>query len=404
VGRATPVGVRPLWQYESPQQKGTPVRFEVNRDVFSEAVSFAVKLLPQRTTLPILGGVLIEADGSAVTLSAFDYESSARTSIAAEVGTAGRTLVSGRLLAEIASRLPAAPVEFAVEDGKVLIRCGAGRFTLLPMPVEEYPALPEIGAAGGVVPGDVFSDAIAQVVVAASRDDVTPVITGVQLEVTGDSLSLVATDRYRVAIRDIPWDSAGSDLTEATALVPARVLSEIGKTFAHAATVRISIAEGGDRELIAFSADDKAVTSLLIKGNYPPVKRLFPQAVDDYAVLATSDLVDAVRRVSLVLEREAALRFSFTPDGLVLEAAGGEQAQASETIDAVLTGEETVVSLKPQFLIDALGAVHSEFVRLGFTRTDNPNKPGPVLITAQTSGDTGPSSFRYLLQPNLLLR
>jgi len=380
------------------------VRFEVNRDVFSEAVSFAVKLLPQRTTLPILGGVLIEADGASVTLSAFDYESSARTTIAAEVATAGRTLVSGRLLAEIASRLPAAPVEFSVEDGRVSIRCGAGRFTLLPMPVEEYPALPQIGAEGGVVPGDVFSDAIAQVVVAASRDDVTPVITGVQLEVGEGSLSLVATDRYRVAIRDIPWDSAGSGLTEATALVPARVLAEIGKTFAHAATVRISIAEGGDRELIAFSADDKAVTSLLIKGNYPPVKRLFPQSVDDYAVLSTSDLVDAVRRVSLVLEREAALRFSFTPDGLVLEAAGSEQAQASETIDAVLTGEETVVSLKPQFLVDALGAVHSEFVRLGFTRTDNPNKPGPVLITAQTSSDAGSSSFRYLLQPNLLLR
>jgi len=380
------------------------VRFEVNRDVFSEAVSFAVKLLPQRTTLPILGGVLIEADGATVTLSAFDYESSARTSIAAEVETAGRTLVSGRLLADIASRLPAAPVVFSLEDGKVSIRCGAGRFTLLPMPVEEYPALPQIDDRGGLVPGDAFSDAIAQVVVAASRDDVTPVITGVQLEVTEDSLSLVATDRYRVAIRDIPWDSAGSGLTEATALVPARVLSEIGKTFAHSKTVRISIAEGGDRELIAFSADDRAVTSLLIKGNYPPVKRLFPQAVEDYAVLATSDLVDAVRRVSLVLEREAALRFSFTPDGLVLEAAGSEQAQASETIDAVLTGEETVVSLKPQFLIDALGAVHSEFVRLGFTRTDNPNKPGPVLITAQTSGDAGSSSFRYLLQPNLLLR
>lgn len=380
------------------------MRFEVNRDVFSEAVSFAVKLLPQRTTLPILGGVLIEADGDSVTLSAFDYESSARTRITAEVIAPGRTLVSGRLLADIASRLPSAPVEFSLEEGRVSIRCGAGRFTLLPMPVEEYPALPQIATSGGLVPGDVLADAIAQVVVAASRDDVTPVITGVQLEVNESSLSLVATDRYRVAIRDIPWDADDSGITEATALVPARVLAEIGKTFAHASTVRVSIADGGDRELIAFSADDKAVTSLLIKGNYPPVKRLFPQSVEDYAVLATSDLVDGVRRVSLVLEREAALRFSFSPDGLVLEAIGGEQAQASETIDAVLTGEETVVSLKPQFLIDALGAVHSEFVRLGFTRTDNPNKPGPVLITAQSSVDGTPSSFRYLLQPNLLLR
>jgi len=380
------------------------VRFEVNRDVFSEAVSFAVKLLPQRTTMPILGGVLVEAAEGSVTLSAFDYEFSARTTIGANVTEPGRALVSGRLLADIASRLPAAPVEFATEEGRITLRCGSGRFTLLSMPVEEYPALPQISPDGGLVPGDAFADAIAQVAVAASRDDVTPVITGVQLEVNENSLSLVATDRYRVAIRDIPWDSASSGITEATALVPARVLTEIGKTFAHATTVSVSIAEGGDRELIAFSADDKAVTSLLIKGNYPPVKRLFPSSVEDFAVVNTGDLIDAVRRVSLVLEREAALRFTFSADGLVLEGIGGEQAQASETIDSVLTGEETVVSLKPQFLIDALGAVHSEFVRLAFTRTDNPNKPGPVLITAQASTDASGDTFRYLLQPNLLLR
>lgn len=380
------------------------MKFQVNRDVFAEAVSFAVKLLPQRTTMPILGGVLIEADGDGISLSTFDYEVSARTRISAEVGEPGRALVSGRLLSDIASRLPAAPVEFALEEGRVSIRCGSGRFTLLSMPVEEYPSLPAISETGGLVPGEVFAEAIAQVSVAASRDDVTPVITTVQLEVSTTSLSLVATDRYRVAIRDIPWDADGSGIESATALVPARTLAEIGKTFAHAPTVRVSIAGGDDRELISFAADGKVVTSLLIKGNYPPVKRLFPEVVEDHAVLATADLVDAVRRVALVLERDAALRFSFSPDGLTLEAVGGEQAQASETIDAVLTGEETVVSLKPQFLIDALAAVHSEFVRLAFTRTDNPNKPGPVLITAQTSKDSAGDSFRYLLQPNLLLR
>jgi DNA polymerase-3 subunit beta len=392
-----------LWQDETPHE-GSDVKFQVNRDVFSEAVSFAVKLLPQRTTMPILGGVLVEAGESGVSFSAFDYEVSARTTIAADVVSPGRALVSGRLLADIASRLPNAPVDFSLDEGRISVRCGSGRFTLLSMPVEEYPTLPEVPEAGGLVPGEVFAEAIAQVVVAASRDDVTPVITGVQLEVSEQSISLVATDRYRVAIRDIPWDSDSSGIDAATALVPARTLSEIGKTFAHASTVRVSIASGDDRELISFSADDKAVTSLLIKGNYPPVKRLFPQSLEDFAVLNTADLVDSIRRVSLVLERDSALRFTFTPDGLVLEAVGSEQAQASETIDAVLTGEETVVSLKPQFLLDALGAVHSEFVRIGFTRTDNPNKPGPVLITAQTSKDDAGDSFRYLLQPNLLLR
>ena len=381
------------------------MKFQVNRDVFSEAVSFAVKLLPQRTTLPILSGVLIEATDDGLTLSSFDYEVSAQTSITAEVEEVGKILVSGRLLADIASRLPNAPVQFSTEDNRIKVTCGSAHFTLLSMPVEEYPTLPQVSEQTGLLPAEEFATAVAQVAVAASRDDVTPVITGVQLEVSQNSLSLVATDRYRVAVRAIDWDSAGSDVESVTALVPARTLQEIGKTFGHSGTISVSITSTDERELIAFRADKKTVTSLLIKGNFPPVKRLFPETVDNYAVVNTAELIESVRRVSLVLEREAALRFSFTVDGLTLEAIGSEQAQASESIDAFLTGTDTVVSLKPQFLLDGLGAVKSEFVRISFTKTDNPNKPGPVLITSQSSKDQpGADDYRYLLQPNLLLR
>jgi DNA polymerase-3 subunit beta len=373
--------------------------------VFSEAVTFAVKLLPQRTTLPILSGVLLEATDSVLTLSSFDYEVSAQTEVAAEIEESGRVLVSGRLLAEIASRLPSAPVVFSTEDSKITVSCGSAHFTLLSMPVEEYPTLPQVAESSGSLPAEAFSNAVAQVAVAASRDDVTPVITGVQLEVSKTSLSLVATDRYRVAVREIEW-AAGEAIDEPiTALVPARTLTEIGKTFGHSGTISIAITSTDDRELIAFQADKRTVTSLLIKGNFPPVKRLFPETVDNYAVMNTAELIEATRRVSLVLEREAALRFSFSIDGLTLEAIGSEQAQASETIDAFLTGGDTVVSLKPQFLLDGLGAVHSEFVRISFTKTDNPNKPGPVLITSQSSKDqAGADNYKYLLQPNLLLR
>ncbi len=381
------------------------MKFQVNRDVFSEAVSFAVRLLPQRTTQPILSGILLEAADGALVLSSFDYEVSSRTEIAAEVDEGGTALVSGRLLADIASRLPNAPVQFSTDEGRINVRCGSAKFTLLSMPVEEYPTLPQVDERTGVVPAEDFSDAVAQVTVAASRDDVTPVITGVQLEVGETSLSLVATDRYRVAVRDIDWDGGTTSSAGTTALIPARTLSEIGKTFAHSGTVAVSIVRGDDRELIAFSADKRTVTSLLIKGNFPPVKRLFPDDVDNYAVLTTSELIESVRRVSLVLEREAALRFSFSIDGLTLEAAGSEQAQAQETIEAHLHGDDTVVSLKPSFLLDALSAVHSEFVRISFTKTENPNKPGPVLITSQSSKDQpGADNYKYLLQPNLLLR
>jgi len=381
------------------------VKFQVNRDVFSEAVSFAVKLLPQRTTLPILSGVLIETTDDGLVLSSFDYEVSARTEISAQVDEPGRVLVSGRLLADIASRLPNAPVTFSTDEGRITVACGAGQFTLLSMPVEEYPTLPQVSGEAGLLQAEDFAAAISQVAIAASRDDVTPVITGVQLEVSENSLSLVATDRYRVAVREISWDSGNSGVESATALVPARTLTEIGKTFGHSGTISVAITSTDDRELIAFQADRKTVTSLLIKGNFPPVKRLFPETVDNYAVINTAELIEAVRRVSLVLEREAALRFTFSIEGVTLEAIGSEQAQASESIDAFLTGTDTVVSLKPQFLLDGLGSVHSEFVRISFTKTENPNKPGPVLITSQSSKDQpGADNYKYLLQPNLLLR
>jgi len=381
------------------------VRFQANRDVLSEAVSFAVKLLPQRTTLPILSGVLIQTTDSGISLSSFDYEVSAQTEIQAEVEEPGVVLVSGRLLAEIAAKLPNAPVRFSTDESRITVSCGSANFTLLSMPVEEYPTLPQVSAQSGVVPAEDFATAVSQVAVAASRDDVTPVITGVQLEIADNAISLVATDRYRVAVREIDWDGSDGGVETATALVPARTLQEIGKTLGHSGNIGVAITNKDDRELIAFSADKKTVTSLLIKGNFPPVKRLFPETVDNYAVMNTADLIEATRRVSLVLEREAALRFTFTVDGLTLEAIGSEQAQASEAIDALLTGDDTVVSLKPQFLLDGLGAVHSEFVRISFTKTENPNKPGPMLITSQTSRDqAGSDNYKYLLQPNLLLR
>lgn len=382
------------------------MKFQVNRDVFSEAVSFAVKLLPQRTTLPILSGVLIETTATGLSLSSFDYEVSAQTEIDATVDEPGRILVSGRLLAEIASRLPNAPVEFQADESKISVTCGSAKFTLLSMPVEEYPTLPQVPEQSGLLPAEAFSNAVSQVAVAASRDDVTPVITGVQLEVSQNTLTMVATDRYRVAVREIDWDSGDTASEEpVTALVPARTLQEVGKTFGHSGTISVAITNTDDREIIAFRADRKMVTSLLIKGNFPPVRRLFPETVDNYAVINTAELIESVRRVSLVLEREAALRFTFTVDGVTLEAIGSEQAQASESIDAHLNGADTVVSLKPQFLLDGLGAVHSEFVRISFTKTDNPNKPGPVLITSQSSKDQpGADNYKYLLQPNLLLR
>ena len=385
------------------------MKFQVDRDVLSEAVSFVVKLMPARSVHPALSGVLIESHDQGISLSTFDYDVSSRTTIAADVTEPGRILVSARLLADIANRLPDAPVVFSQEEAHVSISCGKAKFTLLAMPFEEYPTIPEVTGLQGRVPADVFADAISQVGVAASREDVTPVITGVLLEASGHSLNLVATDRYRVAVRSIDWE--GDDGTgDITALVPVRIVSEVSKTFANSGQVRITFSADGDRKIIAFSTDDKTVTCVLLKGEYPPIQRLFPDApVDNFAVVNTAELIEAVRRVRLVVEREIPIRFSFSTSGVTLEGLGGQQAQAQEVVDIVLTGPENTVSLKPDLLLDGLTSLHSEFARLSFTvnkqATGGGPKPGPVLITRQTSAsEEDAAGFKYLLQPNLLMR
>jgi DNA polymerase-3 subunit beta len=386
------------------KNSGRALKFQVNKDVLSDAVSFAVRLLPQRTTLPILGGILIEADANALRLSVFDYEVSAQAEIVAKVEDSGRVLVSGRLLSEIASKLPNAPVEFATDGTKVTVSCGSTKFSLLTMPVDEYPTLPEIPAVSGTITGEAFSNAVGQIATAASKDDVTPVLTGVQIEASEKTLSFVATDRYRVALRDAAW-SGKSNAAGLIALVPARTLQEVAKTFGNQGDIQISITKSDDREMIAFKANNRSVTSLLLKGNFPPVKSLFPSDIDNFAIVATQDLIDSTRRVSLVLEREAPLRFTFEDGKVSLEASGNETAQASESISAELEGKDIVVSLKPQFLIDGLTGVHSEFVKIAFTNNENPNKPGPVLISSHGAKEkTEADSYRYLLQPNLLVR
>lgn len=379
------------------------MKFQVNKDVLNEAVSFAVRLLPQRTTLPILSGILIEADANALRLSVFDYDTSAQVEIAAKVEQSGRVLVSGRLMAEIVSKLPNAAVDFSTDGSKVQVNCGSAKFSLLTMPIDEYPTLPEIPTTSGTVSGEEFASAVSQIAVAASREDVTPVLTTVLLETTKDTVSLVATDRYRVAVQDIKFSNTNSN--ESSALIPAKTLQEIAKTFANQGEVAVSINPADEKDLIAFKANNRSVTSRLIKGNFPAVRTLFPERIENFAILNTQDLIDATKRVSLVLERESPIKYSFDPKGLSLEAAGGETAQASETIDVQLTGPEVVVSLKPQFLIDGLSGVKTEFVKIGFTNSDNPNRPSPVLITNhQAKEKTSDDRYMYLLQPNLLAR
>ena len=381
------------------------MKFQVNRDVLSEAVSFAVRLLPQRTTTPVLGGILIEADANTVRLSVFDHEVSAQVEIIAQVETPGRTLVPGRLLSDIATKLPNAPVEFKLEGTKVYVACGTTKFALPIMDVAAYPTLPEIPVVSGVVAGDVFATAINQAAAAAMKDDVQPIYTAIQIETTGDELSLLATDKYRMALVEVAW-KANPGAEGASVLVPSKTLQEVAKTFANQGDVSLSIINNEERQMVAFQANNRSVTALLIKGNYPPIKTMFSTEVENYSVVSKQDLLESTRRVMLVVQRDHPIKYTFGESTISLESIGNEVAEASESISAELNGEENTLSLKPQYLIDGLAGVHTEFVKIGFTRNhENPNKPSPVLITSHSAKEKSDAdNYRYLLQPNLLVR
>lgn len=371
------------------------MKFRVERDTLAEAVTWAARALPSRPPVPVLAGLLLEADESGVLrLSSFDYEVSARVEVAAEVAEPGTVLVSGRLLADISRSLPGKPVEVTTEGTRVSVTCGASRFTLLTMPVDEYPTLPAMPSGSGLLTGDAFSQAVAQVTVAASRDETLPILTGVRMEIEGETVTLMATDRYRLALRTLPWRPSTPGAS-AVALVRARTLSEVAKALGGGGDVTLALATGGSTELIGFEAGGRRTTSLLVDGEYPKVRSLFPDVSPTYAVVHAPSLVEAVRRVALVAERNTPVRLSFTDGAITLEAGQGEDAQASEAVEGSLVGEELSIAFNPQYLLDGLGALAYPYARLSFTQ---PQKPAVISGQPEADGDDD-TSYRYLLMP-----
>jgi len=371
------------------------MRFRVDRDVLADAVTWTARSLPTRPPVPVLAGVRLEADTTGtVQLSSFDYEVSARSQIPADVSEAGSVLVSGRLLAEISRALPDKPVDVVLEGTKVVVTCGASRFTLLTMPVEDYPNLPVMPPTTGTVDGDELTHAVAQVSVAASRDDTLPLLTGVRVEIEGEKVTLLATDRYRLALRELTWKPSSPDIST-VALVRARTLSDAAKSLGSAGSVTVALSTGSGVDMIGFEAAGRQTTSLLVDGDYPAVRRLFPDETPIHAVVGTHALADAAKRVALVAERNTPIRLSFSEGQVVLDAGQGDDAQASEALEATLVGDDISVAFNPQFLLDGLGALSTTFVRLSFT---HPNKQ--VEFTGQESlDDEDTPENRHILLP-----
>ena len=349
------------------------MRIIIERDALAEAVAWVARSLPSRPVLPILSGMLLEASAGILTLSCFDYEVSARIQVDAEVAEPGTALVPGRLLAEITRSLPSQPVEVDHEKDDVIVTCGPASFTLVTLPVKEYPRLPELPLLAGTVDGGALATAIGQVAPAASRDDTLPVITGVNVEIDGGSIRLVATDRYRLAIRELGWNPARPD-TSSTMLVPAKTLSDAARMMAPGVPVRVMIrgelassaaraaaASAGDslhaaEAMIGFESAGRRLTTRLIAGEYIKYMSRFPEGFGSRGDMPAIPLTEAVKRVALVAERGSSVRLSFGQGKVTIEAGTEGQARARETVEADFTGEETAIAFSPHYLMDGLGA------------------------------------------------
>ncbi|RKS79351.1 DNA polymerase III beta subunit [Actinomadura pelletieri DSM 43383] len=377
------------------------MEFRVDRQTLADAVAWAARTLPARPALPVLAGMLIDVtEQGQLTLAGFDYEVSARAREDADVTEPGRALVPGRLLADIVRNLPPHPVEVFTKGSEVVVRCGPAEFGLLTLPVEDYPTLPEPPARAGTVPADLFATAVAQVTPAAGRDDTLPMLTGVRIDLDGDTMWLACTDRYRIAARELTWSPTDPDFT-AGVVVPARTLADTAKAIKRGAEVAIDLGGGADT-LIGVSGGGRSMTSRLLDDQYINYRSRLTGTWSSVAEIPVTPFVAAIKRAALVTERGTPVQLAFTSGEVRIRAATGDSARANESLAVELTGDDIDIAFAPQYLLDGLAGIDTEYARL---ECAGPTKA--ALLTGipdkkdsdDAKDDASDTGFRYLAMP-----
>ena len=370
------------------------MKFSVDSAALTDSVNWVSRSLSTRPIMTALLGIVIDAQKD-VTLSASDLETSAKSSFNAEIKEPGRVLVPGRLLTEISKALPNKTVTFQLEGSRVLVTAGSAKFTLPTLPLNEYPNLPNLPETSGTIASELFATAVNQVAVAAGRDDSLPTLTGIHIDITKETITLAATDRYRLAVREINWTPNDPELTT-TALLRARTLADAARTIANTKSVSISIAPTSNNErLVGFASDAKTMTSRQLDGSFPPYRHLLPSETSANAVIEVAKLLDSVRRVALVTDKTVPLRLKFNNNTLQLEAGAGDEAQATEELEINYNGEAIDIAFNPTFLTDGLSALGTAYVNIAFTGSNK-----PAMLTGKSKADgSADTSFRYLLMP-----
>lgn len=388
----------------------TGLQCRINKDDFADAVAWVARSIPARPTNPVLAGLLITGGPHGLTVAGFDYDTSRQTHLPAEISNEGQVVVSGRLLSEITKALPAKPVDLAVDGARAVITCGSAKFSLPLMPVGEYPALPASPAETGTVPAELFAHAVAQVAVAAGRDETMPMMTGVRVEIAGDTVLLAATDRFRLAVRELSWETT-SPVAEAAVIVPAKTLADAAKAVAPGSDVHLALGTAdtlGQDRLLGIHSGDKHSTARLLDTEFPKFRQLFPSEFSAMAILDVVDLIEAIKRVALVASQGAQIKMEFSADGdLRLSAGGGADGagEAQEDLPVQFSGEPLTIAFNATYLTDGLSALNADRVSFGFTTSQRPAvlQPAGQAEVEASLGD-GPfpaiaNHYRYLIMP-----
>jgi DNA polymerase III subunit beta len=359
------------------------MKFRCDRDALSEALQTVQRGVSSRPGIPALTGVLLEAtDDGRLRLTTTDLEVSARLSTEVQVQEAGIALVPARLLGDTVKSLSDAPVEFETDQSQAHLRCAAYEGTLRLLPSEDFPGLQEPSGTSITAEAGAFGEAVTQVARAASRDEARPVLTGVLVEVSREGVVMVATDSYRLAVRDLVASADG----EGRAIVPERALTEAGR--AAQADEKASIQIFVDESQVAFKIGELTLTSRLIEGEFPNYRQLLPEQHESRLTISRQALLDAVRRVGLLARDTTPVRLEFNALGVKLSSSSPDLGQAVETVEARYEGEDLTAAFNPQYLADGLTACHGESVRLDVR---DGLKPGVV----RGDGD----EFTYLVMP-----
>ncbi len=356
----------------------------VSRELLAEKVGIVSRALSSRASVLVLGGIHLRAAAGSLELAATDMELSLRASLEADVGGEGEVVVPGKLLLDIARALPEAEVslEYIAEESVLLISSGPASYRIHTYAAEDFPRLPEI-AADSLQPADrdALLATIARVSRSASRDESRPVLTGIFVRFEHDKVVMAATDSYRLAVKETP---ALAPLPELEAIIPARALQELARITGPADSIELAVQENH----VVFGTGGVWLTSRRIDGQFPNYKQLLPEQFEHELELPRGEVLEVVRRVGLLAQRNSPLRLRFAEGELTVSARTQDVGEARESLPAPYVGEPLEIGFNADFLRDGLESIESETVRV---KLISPLRP------AVLQGES--DDYTYLIMP-----